>query len=197
MKKKTIVYLALLCLVTGVAESSRVLPMSLPQIVDDAGKIFVGKCTEVKSGQDPESGFIVTWITFEVSQRVKGDVGETETIKQIGGTHEGITVTSFTPKFRVGEEVLLFVYPESSVGLTSAVGLDQGKFSIYKDQDTGKQKVTNRMPENVLFAAELTKMSKKRGYQIKGVEDPIVKKAKSMDLEPFVESVKSMIKETR
>ena len=197
MKKHVVVYLALLCLVAGVAESSRVLPMSLPQIVEDAGKIFVGKCTEVKSGKDPESRFIVTWTTFEVSQRIKGEVGETETIKQIGGTHEGITLTSFTPKFRVGEEVLLFVYPESSLGLTSAVGLDQGKFNIYTDRKTGKRKVTNHMPNNLLFAPEPTKMSAKRGYRIKGEGDPIIKQAKSMELEPFIRSVKAMVKEAR
>lgn len=197
MKRLTIAYLALFCFAVTVVEASRVLPMNLPQIVEDAGKIFVGKCIEVKSGQDPETGLIVTWITFKVSRGVKGDVGETETIKQIGGTHEELTVTSFTPTFKVGEEILLFVYPASSIGLSTAVGLHQGKFSIYADEKTGKRKVTNGMPQNILFTPEPIKTSKKRGYRIKGADDPVIVKARSMELEPFIESVKAMIKETQ
>ena len=171
--------------------------MNLPQIVEDAGKIFVGRCTGVRSGEDPETGLVVTWFTFEVLQGIKGVLGETETIKQIGGTYEGLTVTSFTSTYRVGEEVLLFVYPPSSVGLTSAVGLHQGKFTIYADEKTGKRKVTNGMPENLLFAPDPVKASKKRGYRIKGLDDPIVAEAKSMELEPFIKSIKAMIRETQ
>ncbi|HPO07653.1 MAG TPA: hypothetical protein PLZ55_03215, partial [bacterium] len=103
MKRHTVVvFLALILLSAGMAQSSKVLPLNLPQIVEDAGKIFVGKCTDVKSGKDTESQLIVTWITFKVSQGIKGDVEETETIKQVGGSHEGVTVSSFTPKFKVG-----------------------------------------------------------------------------------------------
>ncbi len=198
MKKHTVViFLALIFLSAGAAQSSKVLPLNLPQIVEDAGKIFVGKCTEVKSGKDPESQLVVTWITFKVSRGIKGDVQETETIKQIGGSHEGLTVSTFTPKFKVGEEVLLFVYPPSSVGLTSAVGLNQGKFLVYSDKETGKKKVTNGMPENVLFSPQPSKIGKKRGYQIQGENDPVLAGARTMELEPFIESVKAMVKMTK
>jgi len=197
MKRHTVVFFALILLSAGMAQSSKVLPLNLPQIVEDAGKIFVGKCTVVKSGKDPESQLIVTWITFKVSQGIKGDIEETETIKQVGGSHEGVTVSSFTPKFKVGEEVLLFVYPNSAVGLTSAVGLNQGKFLIYSDKETGKKKVTNGMPENVLFSSQPSKIGKKRGYQIQGEDDPVLSKAKTMELESFIESVKTMVKVTK
>ena len=197
MKRLPFVGLVLLYIAAPAAKASRVLPMNLPELVEDAGKIFVGKCIQVKSGRDPSTGLIVTWVTFEVSRGIKGDVGETETFKQIGGTDEELTLSSFTPAFRVGEEVLLFIYPESPVGLTTAVGLHQGKFNIYTDKKTGKRKVTNGMPTNILFAPEPTKVSKKRGYRIKGADDPVIVKARSMELQPFIESIKAMIKETQ
>ncbi len=197
MKRKPLVLIALLFLVVPVADASRVLPLNLPQLVEDAGKIFVGKCTEVRTGKDPQSGLIVTWTTFEVQEGVKGDVQEVETIKQIGGTHEGVTATTFTPVFRVGEEVLLFVYPESPIGLTTAVGLNQGVFNVYTDLKTGKKKVTNGMPENVLFSPQPVKVSKKRGYKITGANDPVIADAKTLELDRFIESVKTMIKVTR
>jgi hypothetical protein len=196
MGRRAIAWIVLIGLAPLGVEASRVLPMNLPQLVEDAGKIFLGKCIEVRSGKDPDTGLIVTWITFEVSKGIKGDPGETETIKQLGGTHEGLTVTSFTPTFRVGEEVLLFVYPASAVGLTSAVGLHQGKFNVYTEERTGKRKVTNGMPKNLLFAEEPAKVSKTRGYRIKGADDPIIAQAKSMELAPFIETVRTMIKET-
>ena len=197
MKRKALVLIALLCLTVPAANSSRVLPLNLPELVEDAGKIFIGKCIDVKTGKDPETGLIVTWTTFKVIEGIKGELEETETIKQIGGTHEGITATSFTPEFRVGEEVLLFVYAESRIGLTTAVGLNQGVFNIYTDLKTGKKKVTNGMPDNVLFSPQPVRTSKKRGYKIKSENDPIIAKAKTLELEPFVDSIRAMIKETK
>jgi hypothetical protein len=39
------------------------------------------------------------------------------------------------PRFAPGERVVLFLYPDSSLGLTSPVALGQGKFSVLRDKE--------------------------------------------------------------
>ena len=42
------------------------------------------------------------------------------------------------PTFHVGEEVVLFLYGESELGLSSPVGLGQGKFEVVETKEGGK-----------------------------------------------------------
>lgn len=108
-----------------------VLPLYLDEIVNDAAIAFQGKSLESHSERDPQTGSIVTYSTFEVQEVLKGDVGATHTIKQIGGKLEGEThQTIGVPTFTVGESYILFLYGVSASGFSSPVGLDQGKFNI-------------------------------------------------------------------
>lgn len=108
-----------------------VLPLYLDEIVNDAAIAFQGKSLESHSERDSQTGSIVTYSTFEVQEVLKGDVGATHTIKQIGGKLEGEThQTTGVPTFTVGESYILFLYGVSASGFSSPVGLDQGKFNI-------------------------------------------------------------------
>lgn len=59
--------------------------------------------------------------------------------------------------YRKGQEVVLLLGPESKLGLRSPVGLEQGKFRIFKAPD-GKQMAVNGTGNRSLFTetAELT-----------------------------------------
>ena len=111
--------------------------MSLQEIVDTADRVFVGKCIDVRTGTD-EHGLAVTHISFSVIEAIKGRYGRIVTIKTIGGGPGSLRLADM-PVFTEGEEVLLFLYPESRYGFTSPVGLYQGKWTVETSPSGKKQ----------------------------------------------------------
>jgi hypothetical protein len=106
-----------------------VLPPGSPgfsRISDAAGTIFSGTVTRIDhhaatSGQPVET----VSITFHVENALRGVTpGEDLTISQ------WIGLWSSGQRYRVGERVLLFLYPRSKLGLTSCVGGQIGRFAI-------------------------------------------------------------------
>jgi hypothetical protein len=115
------------------ALATSVLPLDLAQVIDQSAVAFQGTCIDNKSGRDPQTGLIVTMTTFRVDDVLKGDVGATYTIKQLGGenTSEGLNFTVHSiPKFAVGESYVVFMAGVSSAGFSSPIGLSQGRFTI-------------------------------------------------------------------
>jgi len=111
----------------------RASPVALPpgamgwqQIVRAAGIIFTGRVISVGGaasafGRDAPS----TMITFQVEHAMRGtSTGQTLTI------HEWAGLWTNGERYRVGERVLLFLYPPSRLGLTSPVGGAAGKFAV-------------------------------------------------------------------
>lgn len=118
-------------IITLPARAMSVLPLYLDEIVNDAAIAFQGKSIENHSELDPHTNSIVTYSTFEVQEVLKGEVGATHTIKQIGGKLQGeISQIIGVPIFTVGENYILFLYGVSASGFSSPVGLGQGKFNI-------------------------------------------------------------------
>ena len=127
---------SLLPFVTRPAAAMTILPLDLPALTHQAARIFVGRVERIEAGRDA-NGLPVTWTTFAVEQTVKGPAGAHVTLKQLGASlgtadarvlpHPGL------PRYRPGESVVLFVHPESALGLTSPVGLGQGCFRIRDD----------------------------------------------------------------
>jgi hypothetical protein len=99
-----------------------------PQFARAAGMIFSGTVTKVEPRPaTPASGHAVTTvaITFHVENAIRGATpGQELTISQwIGAWSSG-------QRYRVGERVLLFLYPPSKLGLTSCVGGAMGHFVV-------------------------------------------------------------------
>lgn len=131
MLKQFLFACVLSLVITMPAHAMSVLPLYLDEIINDAVIAFQGKSLENHSERDLQTGSIVTYSTFEVQEVLKGEVGATHTIKQIGGKLEGeIHRTTGVPTFTVGESYVLFLYGVSAAGFSSPVGLDQGKFNI-------------------------------------------------------------------
>jgi hypothetical protein len=103
-------------------------PSHLTQMVQAAGMIFSGQVTHVgRAG--PASGKVsATTITFQVQHAMRGTMGETT-----GGS---VTIREWSglwargERYRVGERVLLFLYPPSKLGLTSPVSGAVGRFAV-------------------------------------------------------------------
>lgn len=101
-------------------------PGSFPGMARAAGTIFAGTVTAVArrpaaSGQSVET----VAITFRIENAIRGATpGEYLTISQWIGLWSG------GQRYRIGERVLLFLYPPSKLGLTSSIGGGMGRFTI-------------------------------------------------------------------
>lgn len=134
--------LTLSLILSSEVTATMVLPLSLRQMTDQAGKIFVGRCQEISTDLD-EQGIPSTYIRLKVLEAIKGvSAGSTVLVKQYGTPLHRLSVAegekaivpfsspSSAIALKPGEESLLFLYPESRLGFTSPVGLGQGKFMI-------------------------------------------------------------------
>jgi hypothetical protein len=131
-------------------QALKVRPLNLEQLTERAGRIFSGRCVEVRVTHDSDFGHPVTEVTFRVERTVKGQAGETLTVKLFGDRiNPGRGIVDL-PGFRRGEHVVLFLYPDSSLGLTSAVGLGQGKFRVFEDKQ-GRSVASNPYGNKTLF----------------------------------------------
>ena len=100
--------------------------VGFPTVTRGAGIIFSGTVTAiVRHSATRASGVETVAITFHVESAIRGTTpGENLTILQWIGLWSG------GQRYRVGERVLLFLYPPSKLGLTSTVAGAIGRFTI-------------------------------------------------------------------
>lgn len=102
-------------------------PITLPQMVRASGAIFTGTVTAIaRSPVSAKNAVATVAITFHVTHGMQGVVtGQDFTLHQwIGLWNSG------QQRYRMGEQVLLFLYPASKLGLTSCVAGSLGRFPI-------------------------------------------------------------------
>ncbi len=125
--------MAMLLVVVTRAAATTVLPLDLEALTNAADRVFMGRVVAVHSGRDGH-GLPVTWTTFTVEETLKGALPKTLEIKQIGAetplADGAIYRVPALPHYQVGDEVVLFLQPDSREGFTSPVGLGQGRFRI-------------------------------------------------------------------
>jgi|SRR5579863_1646198 len=108
----------------------RILPadglFGFSRLARSAGLIFAGRVTAVVHLPAAASNGIETVaVTFQVQQAIRGtSAGSRLTISQWKGAW------SAGQTYRVGENVLLFLYPPGKLGLTSVVGGRLGRFAL-------------------------------------------------------------------
>jgi hypothetical protein len=148
-------FLVLLLAVAGASPlpASQVRRLSLEELTHRSGRVFSGRCVDVRVLIDPVLGQPVTRVTLEVERGVKGNAQKKVTFKMLGNqrgaAEKGVGIEG-VPRFSVGEEVVLFLYGESHSGLTSPVGFGQGKFSIVRDKH-GERVAVNGFHNRHLF----------------------------------------------
>jgi hypothetical protein len=101
-------------------------PTDLAQMTSVAGTIFTGTVTAIVPvhASDPDRVASVQ-VSFRVEQAVRGtSAGQTFTIREWAG------LWTTGQRYRIGERLMLFLYPASKVGLTSPVGGAAGHFAI-------------------------------------------------------------------
>jgi hypothetical protein len=101
-------------------------PIGFPALSRAAGTIFSGTVTAILRRPATRGSAVETVaITFHIENAIRGaTAGQNLTISQ------WIALWSGGQRYRVGEHVLLFLYPPSKLGLTSCVGGALGRFII-------------------------------------------------------------------
>ena len=128
-------------------------PANLAKLVHDASVIVSGRVTSVRTARTGSLSHVE--ITLDVARDLRGNAGRTFTFRQIGmaapeGMSQGRTYVGGVPglpQYREGEQVLLFLGPESHAGYRTTVGLGQGKF------DYAAGNVQNETANRGLFQA--------------------------------------------
>lgn len=122
-----------------IATATTVIPPKFDELVSRAQIIFEGEVTGLQSqwiGEGAEHR-IVTFVTFKVSDTLKGDPGTTYSMRMLGGTVDGRTMeVTDAPKFKIGDRDLLFV-ENNGKQFIPLVGIMHGRFRVQKDQ-TGR-----------------------------------------------------------
>jgi hypothetical protein len=100
--------------------------IGFPLVARAAGTIFSGTVIAVARHPPPHGQSLeIVVITFHIENAIRGATpGQDLTISQWIGLWSG------GQRYRVGERVLLFLYPPSKLGLTSSVGGEMGRFTV-------------------------------------------------------------------
>lgn len=131
----------------GVQQFARAVPQPLTaqQIVRSSAVIFSGTVLSVEHVGEAGTP-AVTRITFRVQDAVRGvHSGQVIQISEWG------SLWNAGERYRRGENVVLFLYPKSKLGLTSPVGATAGRFEVDK---TGLVQIGNGQ---VLFGTPVHK----------------------------------------
>lgn len=126
MKHSWAAFLMMLTL-SSHSKSMTVLPMNLDQMTQDSGKIIHGKVISIREEIHKTLGIPVSIVSLQTEECLKGDISSQIQFRQVKGI--GL------PVYREGEEIVVFLYPESKAGVTSPVGGDQGLFKVISTQE--------------------------------------------------------------
>jgi hypothetical protein len=112
----------------GAAPAISVETVNLQRMVGLADRIFYGRCLGAMESLDEAVGLPVVRYRFQVLEGLKGvAAGQVVEFRQLSGSSRQIAIPGM-PGFRKGQVVLVFLHPDSRLGLTSPVGLMQGIF---------------------------------------------------------------------
>ena len=131
---------------------------TLRRMIRDSGKIFAGTVIKVERTDPAPTSTIVTQITFRVEEAIRGvRRGQIVRIREWAGLWQA------GEQYRVGEHVLLFLYPPSKLGLTSPVGGPTGRLQMDDAHQIRLKPVANRGAQTIRlkdFAAALRRAAK-------------------------------------
>jgi len=183
IKGITVIFLLLFFAVN--AHAVRVKQVNLEVMAGSAKLVFEGECISKEIEFDKEIGQDIYAFTFRVDRVLKGDPGSTHVVKVLKALADQKQVTTFIK----GEKLILFMLGESRLGLSSPVGLGQGRFSVV-DLDGGKKGVINENRNRGLLK-NVTGSMKMRA--LSGEESSFIKEDVPADYDTFISLTESLI----
>ena len=161
--RKEIGFLAVLLISlfsVGEVLALQTLQMNLEGMARQSGRIVEGVVLSAVKGSVVVPGqkeVPVMEYTLSVSTVMKGKKDDTLVVRHIilpglSDPTKGEGVSSGFPHYKVGEHLILFLTHESSIGLSSPVGLMQGVFQVQKGKNGESARVVNGKNNVGLFA---------------------------------------------
>ena len=157
-KSHSLALFAAFFVAAGSLYATTVIPPSFDELVSRAEVIFQGSVTDVRSQWVGEGAqrHIVTYVTFNVDDAIKGSPGATYTMRMLGGTVDGQTMeVSDSPKFKKGDRDFLFV-EHNGQQFIPLVGIMHGRFRVEREQN-GREIVAMNAGEALSDVASLGK----------------------------------------
>jgi hypothetical protein len=143
--------------------------MSLEEVVDASAAIVHGNVVRTWSAWDEDHRYIWTHYEVQVMDKLKGTANSTIVISEPGGAvGETELQVVGTPKYEVGEEVVLFA-EETPLGLLRTCGWGQGKFKVTRARETGKLTVQTGA-KGIQLVERPTRDSKPVGTALSGLD---------------------------
>jgi hypothetical protein len=129
-----------IALAAVVANATTLARLGFDELARQATAVARVRCLGSESKWD--GGEIWTETKFEVVEREKGLLGNTVTVRMLGGRAANLySHVEGVPVFRAGEEVYLFFWGKEGEPYR-VLGWTQGTFRITRDRRTGVEKVT-------------------------------------------------------
>jgi len=168
IKRLSLIILAVAFLATTAAATTAIQP-TFDELVDEAQLIFEGRVTEVRcewTGEGPERR-IVSYVTFQIEDAIKGSLAATYTLQMVGGTVGNDTITiADAPVFKKGDRDILFV-ENNGRQFIPLVGIMHGRFRVEPDVGAGREIVTDHAGGPVAGIARLGAVDFKNAIRAK------------------------------
>lgn len=129
--RDALILAALVCLCTGSASATTLIPFDADDLVDHAELIFVGTAVAEETAVTADGEYPFTFVTFTVDDVLKGRIDDvTLTLRLDGGDlpHETVEVVGM-PTFELDRRYLLFVRGNGRLGCP-VLGWRQGHFGF-------------------------------------------------------------------
>jgi len=115
--------------------------MSAKDLTEESTAVLYGKCKKLNSEWNEDRSIILTYVTIEPEEYIKGNLGSEVIVAVPGGRVDNIIYeVSEMPVFTEGEEVMAFIWTNPA-GKNLVTGGYKGKMKIETDKKTGKKMV--------------------------------------------------------
>jgi hypothetical protein len=133
------------------AAATTVLDVPVAQMAGKSAAIVRGVVEKQQVAWNEDHSLIVTRTRIRVTKALKGDVGFSVTLRQTGGTLDGVAMgPAGDAKFTPGEEVLVFLEPHpAEKGAWMLIAMGAAKFTL---RATAEGLVAERDLEGLSFA---------------------------------------------
>ncbi|MDQ2659580.1 MAG: hypothetical protein M3Y03_04095 [Verrucomicrobiota bacterium] len=183
--------LAALCVALTIpcTHAMTVIPPSFDELVGEAELIFQGTVTDVKSQWIGEGAqrHIVSYVTVQVEDALKGNPGASYTMRMLGGTVDGTTQgVADAPEFKVGDRDILFV-ENNGKQFIPLVGIMHGRFKVQKNEQTGADIVLTNEGKAVTDLGQLGKAHEESSVAVTDANAP------ALDARAFKSAIKAKL----
>jgi hypothetical protein len=140
LSRSVLIVLLVLTLAPLQLHALSVIEVSDEQLAEKAEMIVLGRVLSAYSEKVGSTGDIFTYVSVRISEQLKGKANHPDLVLKIAGGRVGDEIVSFpgAADFYRNEEVLLFLERRSDKSLMP-IGMMLGKYSVYRDSESGKR----------------------------------------------------------